>query len=75
MFVSLEFKTIIWIHLLCFWTLSFILSFYLKQRFGDWTLSLFSGKKSDQSGPISRASPHLQTSEPTQGRKYKPNTT
>jgi hypothetical protein len=35
--------------------------FYLKQRFWDWIVHLFLGKKPTQMGPIDRASPYLQT--------------
>lgn len=49
--------------------------FYLKQSFGKWTLSPFSGKKLTQSGSIDIASPYLQSPKPTQDMIYKPNTT
>jgi hypothetical protein len=44
----------------------------LKQRFGDWTLPSSSGEKHTQLGPIVRASPHLKTPEPAQGRTTTP---
>lgn len=37
------------------------LIFYLKEYFGDWPLSLSSGKETTQLSQIDTASPHLQT--------------
>jgi hypothetical protein len=48
-------------------TLSVVLFFNLKQRFGDWTLSPSSDKKPTQLGPIDRASPYLRTQDPDFG--------
>jgi hypothetical protein len=39
------------------------LCFYLKQRFADWTVPLFSGEMPSQLGPIDRTSPYLRAPE------------
>jgi hypothetical protein len=55
-------KSNIWcIKLLTFWILSIVLSLFKRTRFGDWTMSLSSGKKPTQLGSIDRASPYLRT--------------
>jgi hypothetical protein len=52
-----------------------IMHFLFKtERFGEFTLSQFSGEKPTQSGSIDRVSPYLQSPKPTQNKIHKPNT-
>jgi hypothetical protein len=48
--------------------------FYLKQRFGDWTLSPFS-TEFFQINEIYKDNPYHRIPEATQDKTYKPNTT